>query len=442
MPVHAIVEAMNVALVGFALEGRAALEYWQRLGAQVTICDQDTDKQLPSGVARQLGERYLQGLDRFDIVWRTAGINPDVILKENPGIKDKMTTTINEFLRVCPTTQVIGVTGTKGKGTTSTLIARMLEAAGEKVFLGGNIGVSPLGFLPSISPDSWVVLELSSYQLADLRRSPAIAVCLMIAPEHLNWHKDMDDYLLAKAQLFEHQTSADLAIYYAPNDLSRKIAGYSPGLKLPYFAEPGAHLENGAIVIAGEEIIRTDELQLLGEHNWQNACAALTAAWQITQNIQALHGVLATFTGLPHRLELVRELDGVKYYNDSYASAPDAAMAALAAITAPKVIILGGFDRNLPLGHLARCLADHRGDIRKAVLIGASAHRLAGELEAAGFSNYAMESAKVMPAIVAAARGYAQPGDAVLLSPGFASFDMFKNFEDRGLQFKTVVAKL
>jgi len=435
---------MKVALVGFELEGRAAFTYWQRLGADITICDQNPEKihEIPAGIKSQLGEGYLKGLDQFDIIWRTPVINPTMILKENPGVADKITTTINEFLRVCPTRHVIGVTGTKGKGTTSTLIARMLAAAGEQVFLGGNIGVSPFDFLPQITENSWVVLELSSYQLSDLKYSPSIAVCLMVVPEHLNWHTDMDDYILAKAQLFQHQSPADLAIYFASNELSQRIAGYSPALKMPYYAEPGAHVENGNIIIAGEQIVRTDELKLIGKHNWQNVCAAITVAWQVTQNVIALRSALTTFSGLEHRLEQVRTVDGIQYYNDSYAATPDATMAALDAISQPKVAILGGFDRGLPLGHLAKSVASHAGNIRKLIIIGASGKRLAAELEQAGFSNYIIEEAKAMPVIVATARSYAQNGDAVLLSPGFASFDMFKNFEDRGLQYKQAVQAL
>lgn len=433
---------MNVAIVGFGIEGQAALTYWQGLGAAVTVCDQNAAMQIPENVPKQLGEGYLKDLARFDLVFRSAGINPDIILKDNPEVKDKLTTTINEFFRVCPTKHTIGITGTKGKGTTSTLIARMLEAAGEQVFLGGNIGVSPLTYLPELDENAWVVLELSSFQLSDLHYSPSIAVCLMVVPEHLNWHKDMDDYLLAKAKLFEHQSGIDLAIYYADNDNSRKIAGYSKGLKIPYFAEPGAHVVDGRIVIAGQNICRTDELQLLGEHNWQNVCAAITTVWQITQNVDALRKVATTFTGLEHRIEFVRELDGIKYFNDSYAATPDASMAAIAAIHEPKVAILGGFDRMLPIEHFARAIKDHESDIRTVLLIGASGPRLAGELDKVDFRNYRIEPAKAMDEIVAKARSLATSGDAVLLSPGFASFDMFKNFEDRGLQFKDVVAKL
>lgn len=436
---------MKVALVGFELEGRAALIYWQKQGAEITICDQNTAKasEIPAGVASQLGEGYLQGLDRFDIIWRTAGINPNTILKGNPGVADRITTTINEFMRVCPTRHVIGVTGTKGKGTTSTLIARMLAAANEQVYLGGNIGISPFDFLPQLTENSWVVLELSSFQLADLRHSPSIALCLMVVPEHLNWHDDMDDYILAKAQLFQHQSPADLAIYYADNEISQQIAGYSPALKMPYYAEPGAHVENNAtIVIAGQQIVQTSELKLIGRHNWQNVCAAVTVVWQITQNVMALRSVLTTFTGLEHRLERVRELDGITFYNDSFAATPDATMAALEAIPEPKVAIVGGFDRGLPLNRLAKCIADHAGDIRKLIIIGTSGRRLAGELELAGFSNYIIEAAKATPIIVGTARSYAQAGDAVILSPGFASFDMFKNFEDRGQQYKQAVRAL
>ncbi|HEU4966304.1 MAG TPA: UDP-N-acetylmuramoyl-L-alanine--D-glutamate ligase [Candidatus Saccharimonadales bacterium] len=435
---------MKVALVGFEIEGRAAFAYWQKQGADITICDQNPDKasEIPAGIQSQLGEGYLKNLDRFDVIWRTPVINPGMILKENPGVANKITTTINEFLRVCPTKHVIGITGTKGKGTTSTLVARMLAAAGEQVFLGGNIGISPFDFLPQLTENSWVVLELSSYQLTDLRYGPSIAVCLMVVPEHLNWHADMDDYILAKAQLFQHQSPADLAIYFAGSEVSQRIAGYSPALKMPFYAEPGAHIENDNIVIAGEQIVRTDELKLLGRHNWQNVCAAITVAWQVTQNVMALRSVLTTFAGLEHRLELVRTIGTIKFYNDSYAATPDAAMAALDAIPQPKVAIMGGFDRGLPLEHLAQSVASHTEDIRKLIVIGASGKRLTEELEKAGFSNYILETSKAMPVIVNAAVSYAQPGDAVLLSPGFASFDMFKNFEDRGQQFKQAVQAL
>lgn len=430
---------MNVALVGFEVEGRAAFAYWSKLGAQITVCDQDFRKNVPDGAGKQLGENYLKNLGRFDAVWRTAGINPQIILDKNPDIADKITTTINEFLRVCPTKHVIGVTGTKGKGTTCTLIAKMLESAGEEVFLGGNIGVSPFDFLPKLKPDSWVVLELSSFQLVDLKRSPAIAICLMVVPEHLNWHADMDEYILAKARLFEHQTTSDLAIYYAKNDDSRKIAGYSHGLKMPYFTEPGAHVENGAITIAGQQICETSELKLLGEHNWQNVCAALTVMWQITQNIEAIRSVLTTFSGLEHRLEFVREVDGVKYYDDSFGTGPETAIVAIEAFEQPKVVILGGSDKGVSFEQLAKTVAAQ--NVRQAILIGQTAPKIEAVLRGVGYTAFTHGGA-TMPEMVAAARNAAQPGDVVLLSPACASFGLFPNYKERGNQFKTAVNAL
>ena len=246
---------MKVAIVGFGIEGKSALNYYAKLGAQITVCDQDQSlaSQIPSGVQAQLGPDYLDDLNRFEIVVRSAGIHPDIITKDNPNIKDKLTTVINEFLKVCPTKNVIGVTGTKGKGTTTTLITKMLEAAGEDVYLGGNIGLVPLDFLPKLTEKSWVVLELSSFQLSDIKHSPHIAVCLMVVPEHLNWHADMADYVAAKVHMFAYQNSSDIAIYFAENDLSKQIAAHSPGRKIPFYAEPGAHMLNDAIVMANEQ---------------------------------------------------------------------------------------------------------------------------------------------------------------------------------------------
>jgi UDP-N-acetylmuramoylalanine--D-glutamate ligase len=435
---------MNVAIVGFGVEGKAALTYWEKLGAIVTVCDQEQSirSEIPEGITSQLGPNYVKNLGNFDVIVRSAGVNPKLITAKNPAIKNKLTTVINEFLRVSPTKHIIGVTGTKGKGTTTTLITDILKAAHKSVFLGGNIGTPPLEFLPNLTEDSWVVLELSSFQLSDLRYSPAIAVCLMVVPEHLNWHADMEDYVNAKAHLFEHQSTGDIAIYYSQNDASKQIASHSPGHQIPYFTKPGAYVENGQIIIDSQTICATSELKLLGEHNWQNVCAAVTAVWQVVQDVSAIRSVLTTFTGLPHRLEFVGETWGIRYYNDSFAATPDAAIAALDAIPGPKVMIMGGFDRQLPIDHLARALKSHQDQLKKVILIGASAKRLAGECDKVEFTNYQIDSSKSLSEIVTTARTFAIPGDALVLSPGFASFDMFKNFEERGLQFKAAVEQL
>lgn len=433
---------MKVAIIGYGVEGQSALHYWQDQGAAVTVCDQNDRIELPAGVASQLGAQYLKGLNHFDLIVRSAGIHPSVILRDNPGVKSKITTVINEFLRVCPTTNVIGITGTKGKGTTTTLVAKMLEAAGKQVFVGGNIGISPLVYLDQITPESWVVLELSSFQLFDVQYSPHIAVCLMMAGEHFNWHGDLDSYVKAKSQLFAHQTPDDVAIYFADSRLSHQIASASPGDKIAYYDEPGAYVMHGNIMIDQQVLCKTKELKLLGKHNWQNACAAATVVWQVIQAPDAIRQVLITFAGLPHRLEFVRTVDGVAFYNDSFASAPPSPAAALEAIAGKKIMILGGFDRMLPLEQLALAVKKYEKELRAVLLVGASAERLAAELKAADFTNFHLVRAQSMPAIVAAARRHAKKGDNIVLSPGFPSFDMFKNFEERGLLFKQAVHNL
>lgn len=433
---------MRVAVLGFGIEGRSAYSYWSDLGAEVTIHDQDSGLLAPPSAQTKLGANYLQGLDDYDLICRTASIRPQEILEANPDVADKITTVINEFMRVCPTVNTIGVTGTKGKGTTSTLIARMLEAAGKTVFLGGNIGRSPLDFLPEVTPESWVVLELSSYQLSDIRYSPHIAVGLMISPEHLTWHDDLEEYVEAKSNLFRRQTEHDIAIYYAENETSHQLASVSPGAKISYYAAPGAYIENAAITIDNQRLCQTDELRLLGRHNWQNVCAAVTAVWQVAQDPAAIRSVLTTFSGLPHRLEFVREFEGVLFYNDSFASAPPAAMAAIEAIPGSKVLIMGGFDRLLPLEELAAAVAEHQDELRSVLLVGASAQRISKALAATGYTSYFISSAHSMAEIVTDAQRLAEPGDAIILSPGFPSFDMFKDFEDRGDQFKQIVNAL
>jgi UDP-N-acetylmuramoylalanine--D-glutamate ligase len=433
---------MKVAIIGYARDGQTALHYWSAQGADITVCDLREDVVVPEGIKSHLGVDYLKGLEGFDLIVRTSGLNPQLITGQSPGTNGKVTTVINEFMRVCPSKNIIGVTGTKGKSTTSTLIAKMLEAAGKQVVLGGNIGVPALELLPNVAPESWVVLEMSSYQLSDIQHSPHIGVCLMMAPEHLNWHENLPDYIAAKKNMFAHQQSSDIAIYYADNETSHEIASASPGKKIPYGAEPGAYIEDDKIVIDMQEICHVDELKLLGKHNQQNACAAVTAVWQVTKDVAALRSVLTTFTSLPHRLDFVREVDGVQYYNDSFASAPPAAGAALQAIPGKKVMIIGGFDRQLPLDELIATIQKYRNDIRALLLIGASAKRLAAELEQTDFTDYHLSNAKTMEEIIAQARELAQKGDKVVLSPGFPSFDMFKDFEERGMLFVKAVGAL
>lgn len=440
IPVNEILNAMNIAIIGFAREGKASYQYWKD-GNTITICDRDPELVVPEGVATQLGEQYLANLDQFDLIVRTPHLHPrEIIAANSEAIIPKITTSTNEFMRVCPSRNIICVTGTKGKGTTSTLITSMLRTAGKTVHLGGNIGVPPLDMLVAgIHPDDYVVLETSSFQLIDLQHSPHIAVCLMVVPEHLDWHTDVQEYYAAKQQLFRWQTTEDMAVYYPDNQNSVAISSAGEAQKIPFMHAPGAEVINDVVTIDGQAICHTTELTLLGKHNWQNVCAALTVSWQITQDVTALHKALSTFPPLEHRLELVREIDGVRYYDDSFGTTPETAIVAMQAFDEPKVLILGGSDKGASYDELAKTVAN--ADVRKVLLIGQQAERLQTALEAAGFYNH-QPGGQTMPEIVAAAREHAHPGDVVLLSTGCASFGMFADYKDRGNQFKTAVQSL
>lgn len=434
---------VKIAILGYGSQGNYAYKYWS-LGNDVTICDKDESIELPPKAKSKLGPGYLSNLDQFDLIIRGPGIHPkDLVEANSPSILSKVTSVTNEFFKVCPSKKIVAVTGTKGKGTTSTLIAEILRSAGNKVHLGGNIGTPPLKLLEdSIKPDDWVVLELANFQLIDLKHSPHIAVCLMVVDEHLDWHTDAEEYVGAKKQLFLHQAADDIAIYYANNPRSKEIAYASRGQKIPFYALPGAIVKDNEFVIDSQSICRTNELKLVGKHNWQNICAAVTAAWQITQDVNSIRKTVVNFSGLEHRIELVREVNNVKYFNDSYASGGAATIAAIEAITGNKVVIIGGYERNLKLDGLAQVISDKSSEITKILLIGASAKRMAGQLDKVNFTNYQITEAKTMSEIVSLAQSLASPGDSVILSPGFASFDMFKNFEERGNQYKAAVKSL
>ncbi|HEX5798262.1 MAG TPA: Mur ligase family protein, partial [Candidatus Saccharimonadales bacterium] len=274
---------MKIAILGYGEQGRSAYDYWKKPENEITICDKNTELKIPPFTNKQLGKNYLKNLSEFDLLVRSPSVAPEDIVKNNtPEILEKVTSVTNEFFKACPTKNIIGVTGTKGKGTTSSLIAEMLKAAKKHVHIGGNIGTPPLDLLKDgIGQDDYVVLELANFQLIDLKYSPPIAVCLMVAPEHLDWHPHEDHYYDSKKPLFKHQSEKDYVIYFAKNDLSKKIVSSGKGQKIPYYEKPGAVIENGNLVIGNKTICSTADFKLPGEHNWQNICAATTAFWQI-----------------------------------------------------------------------------------------------------------------------------------------------------------------
>ncbi|MDQ3064862.1 MAG: UDP-N-acetylmuramoyl-L-alanine--D-glutamate ligase [bacterium] len=441
---------MNIALIGYAVENQATYRYLKSQGAQITICDQNPDIELPDGADSQLGERYLTNLERFDVIVRTVGMHPDVIIEQNPAVLNKITTAVNIFFEKCQT-PVIGVTGTKGKGTTSTLIHKILEAAGKKVVLAGNIGKPMLDVLDEAKTADYVVLELSSFQLYDLKSSPHIAACLMVVPEHLNWHRDFDDYKRSKANLFRYQNSDDIAIYNVLSQPSTEIAAASPAANKYTYAVPlvnedaasvyTVRVKDDTIYCRDQEVMKTNEIKLLGRHNLENICAAIAATWDIIDgNIEAILTVAGSFSGLEFRLQLIRELNGVKYYNDSFSTTPETAIAALKSFEQPKIVILGGSDKGIPFDALAESVT--QTNVKHVLAIGDTGPIIANLLRARGFEAITQENLDTMPNIINKAQELAQPGDVVLLSTGCASFGMFKDYKDRGNQFNQSVAEL
>jgi UDP-N-acetylmuramoylalanine--D-glutamate ligase len=425
---------MQVAIIGGGIEGQAAARYWIKKSAEVTLHDRDESVEVPAGVKAVLGVGYLRGLNKYDLIVRSPGVKPSELKTTAP-----ISSSTREFFKRCPA-RIIGVTGTKGKGTTSTLIAKLLEESGKRVWLGGNIGRSPLDFLDKIKASDLVVLELSSFQLMDLDVSPHIAVCLMVVAEHMDWHGNLREYIAAKGNLFWHQKVGDIAIYHPHNDFSTQIALLSPGTKIPYLEEPGAQVKDGQIQIGEQVICPIDKVGLLGAHNLENICAAVTAANQIVvDNPRAFARAIRDFKGLEHRLEFVETHNNIRYYDDSFSTTPETAIAAIKSFSEPKILILGGADKKSKYSELGKVVAS--GNVRGVILIGAMAQRLELALTEAGYTSI-KTGATSMEEAVALATKSARSGDVILLSPACTSYDMFKNYKDRGEQFKSVVQGL
>lgn len=429
---------MNIAIAGYGVEGEQSYQYWSAMpGVTVTIVDEATVpiRPFPMGASTVFGPGAFSHMQGYDLVVRTAGLSPHKITTDG-----KIWSATNEFFEKCPA-DIIGVTGSKGKGTTASLISAILEAAGFKVWLVGNIGLPALKVLEQIKPDDIVVYELSSFQLWDLERSPKTAVALFIEQEHLDVHRDMQEYVNAKANITKHQQPGDVLIYNPANEHSSYIASISPAHTKPYPSSHTAHVRDGAFYYGEVRLCETSVLKLPGVHNLDNAAAAIDAVWAYTRSADVIAAGLAAFSGLPHRLAFVATVNGVEYYDDSIATTPTSATAALRSFpSARKVIILGGSHKGSDFSGLAHELTKHDA---YALLIGDEAETVATALQAANFTNFEVMGAHVTTAgFVARASELAQPGDVVLLSPASASFGMYKNYADRGNQFVTAVRRL
>ena len=428
--------SQKVAIVGYGVEGQSAYQYFAAQDADITVFHKDRPTDLPENVKVVIAE-HATDLHGFDVIMRSPPVPPASLLTEG-----RVSTVVKEFFAVCGPERIVGVTGSKGKGTTASLIYEMLKASGKRVHIAGNIGVPALDLLPDLKDGDYVVLELSSFQLWDMDMSPHIAVVGMIVPDHFDVHSDFQDYINAKANIARHQKLDDIITYHPTNEHSKWIADQSPArTKLRYNTLEAAHIEDNSIVIDGQRICKVSDVLIPGRHNLENICAALTAAWQITQDTEALGRAISEYKGLEHRIELVRELDGVKYYDDSFAANSGATEVAVRTFDQAKVLILGGFDRGIDLGPMVKAIAG--SNYRKILLIGQTAPRLAELFAQLGKGELAEQlGATSMHDIVARAHDLARSGDVVLLSPGCASFDMFKDYKVRGDQFKEAVKAL
>ena len=427
---------MRVAIAGYGAEGQSSYRYFVDKGDEVTIVTNKVAPQypIPQGAFAVVGDDAFDHLQHYDLVVRTPPMRPDSIRTTG-----KIWSQTNEFFAHCPC-PIIGVTGTKGKGTTASLVAEILRADGQKVHLVGNIGVPPLSVLEDISADDVVVFELSSFQLWDLEKSPSIAIALMMEPDHLDVHKDMSEYVAAKANIASHQSSAGIVIYDPSNQYSRQIAETSSGHKLRYgVSDDGvAYVEAGYFCVGSERICPVEALQIPGVHNLNNACAAISAALQFGAKPESVEPGLRAFTGLPHRLKFVREVAGVKYYDDSIATTVGSAIAALNSFEKNKVvIILGGSDKGADYTELISVCRE-RG--ARVIAIGHTGKKIIELAQDTGVPCERVDG--LMDDVVAASVRTARPGDIVILSPASASFDQYASYSDRGDKFVAEVERL
>ncbi len=438
---------MKIAIAGYGAEGESNYQYWNTPENQVVIVDEhEPARPVPTDASIIIGDDAFSRLEGYDLVIRTAGLAPRKIKTDG-----KIWSATNEFFAQCPA-PIVGVTGSKGKGTTSSLIASILRASGRTVHLVGNIGVPALDVLPQIAKNDIVVYELSSFQLWDLETSPHIAVVLMIEPDHLDVHDDMDEYVNAKANIRRHQTCDDICIYHPTNEYSRRIAminlnvhgaDVQAGAIGRYAIEDDnqVYVKDGMFMARNRNICSIAALQLPGVHNIENACAAISAALNVGGvEPDAVREGLQNFTGLAHRLKHVREVEGVTYYDDSIATTPGSAIAAIHAFSQPKVLILGGSSKGADFTELAETAA--RSNVKVAILIGDEANKIESALQLAGVKSVNLGSDVTMDNVVLAASQQATAGDVVILSPSCASFGMFKNYGDRGDQFIAAVNAL
>ena len=446
------VAGKNITVIGIGISNLPLIKYLVSLGANVTACDRRSAEDLGEnyteleklGVKFNLGDGYLNNLSG-DMIFKTPGMRYDVPellkAKENGSI---VTSEMEVFFEVCPS-HIIAVTGSDGKTTTTTLIHKMMTDAGYKTWLGGNIGKPLLTDTEKMKENDWVILELSSFQLHTMRKSPEIAVITNISPNHLDMHKDYKEYIDAKKNIMLYQNEGDTLIVNADNQVTADI-GKSANGAVKYFSRNGmadVYLDGNIIKRGIVEILNIKDIKIPGMHNVENYMAAIAAVSGLVSK-EVIVNVAKTFGGVEHRIELVRTLDGVKYYNSSIDSSPNRTINTLRVFPNKVIMIAGGKDKGIPYDEIGPALAEH---VKVLILIGATSDKIQEALDAEINKTGNGKDIEVIRATsyedaVNTARSKAHDGDVVLLSPASTSFDMFRNFEERGNLFKKMVNEL
>lgn len=446
------VAGKNITVIGIGISNLPLIKYLVSLGANVTACDRRSAEDLGEnytelenlGVKFNLGDGYLNNLSG-DMIFKTPGMRYDVPellkAKKNGSI---VTSEMEVFFDVCPS-HIIAVTGSDGKTTTTTLIHKMMTDAGYKTWLGGNIGNPLLTDTEKMKENDWVILELSSFQLHTMRKSPEIAVITNISPNHLDMHKDYKEYIDAKKNIMLYQNEGDTLIVNADNQVTADIGKGANGA-VKYFSRNGmadVYLDGNIIKRGIVEILNIKDIKIPGMHNVENYMAAIAAVSGLVSK-DVIVNVAKTFGGVEHRIELVRTLDGVKYYNSSIDSSPNRTINTLRVFPNKVIMIAGGKDKGIPYDEIGPALAEH---VKVLILIGATSDKIQEALDAEINKTGNGKDIEVIRATsyedaVNTARSKAHDGDVVLLSPASTSFDMFRNFEERGNLFKKIVNEL
>ncbi len=444
----------KIAVLGLAVSNTPLIRFLAEEGAQVTVFDKKNAEYLQEYISQladlklnyRFGDDYLNYLSNFEFIFVTPGMKKD--LPELKKARDEgaiFSSEMELFLEKCPG-KIIGITGSSGKTTTTTLIGLMITSEFSSAFVGGNIGLSLIDKLPEMNYESRVVLELSSFQLQSLKQSPYLAIITNITPNHLDMHASMEEYIEAKSNIIRYQNSDNPVILNFDNEITHNLSQMVKG-KLYYFSrhyqlEEGAFLDGDKLIIrlnGKNEVLTTkDRLKLLGDHNIENILTAGLAGRLAGVPLVKLTKIVEEFTGVEHRLELVRELDGVKFYNDSISTTPDRAIAGLRAMTGPAVLIAGGYDKHLPFDNLAVEIVKK---CKHLVVLGITAPQIIAAVKKIR-TDFPITLAETFADAVEIAASSTIPGDAVLLSPACASYDMFKNYQERGSLFKQLVREM